>query len=101
MEKLKEFKIEDVPLHTIIFTVTSAPDYSMDRILITENWPEYDLFTVIYGDHCSCYGFQDAEWEAISYTKEELKLVTEGWTRSYCDAEALITPLLLDYFARE
>lgn len=64
---LDNFQIEP---HHIEVAVTSEPDYEMDRrILLNLN---YDRYVLIEGYHCSCYGFDDTEWSAMEYTRDEL-----------------------------
>jgi len=73
MEKYKLNK-NDIKIHNIIYAYTSSPDYEMERYLLLENMPncKYDEYVVVEGYHCSCYGFDDTEWEAMKYTEEEL-----------------------------
>lgn len=60
----------------ILFSFTSEPDCEMDRqILLEFDYEEDDYnenYVVLEGWHCSCYDFDEVEWEAIEYTKEEL-----------------------------
>lgn len=85
MEKydLKNKTIElknTVQLHNILYATTSSPDYEMDRSILLENLEDvsYGEYVVVEGYHCSCYGFDDTEWEATKYTKEELIKLAEA-----------------------
>lgn len=78
----------DIQLHNILVTVTSYPDYEMSRsILLDYNYystrPEKGVdYVVIEGRHCSCYGFDETEWEATGYTEEEIgKLVDAPYNK--------------------
>lgn len=99
MQKIPNFKIEDVPHHTILFAATEENDYDGDRTLIAEAWPEYGDYTVISGGHCSCYSFDGVEWEAIRYTRDELLKVALGWHDSY-GSESIVKPLILEYLGQ-
>jgi hypothetical protein len=79
MRIIKPFKLTDVPQDKITYAVTSEPDYEMQRIIIAEEWPEYNEYTVIQGSHCSCYGFDDTQWDATVYTKDEINKLLAGW----------------------
>jgi hypothetical protein len=73
--KKVEWKTLDIKPHHIVVAWTSEPDYEMSRLILLEK--EYNVFIVLEGSHCSCYDFDDTEWEAIEYTKDELtKLAT-------------------------
>jgi hypothetical protein len=66
-----DHKTLDIKLHKIVCAYTTNPDYEMDRLILLEN--AYDSYVVVEGSHCSCYDFDETEWEAIEYTEEELK----------------------------
>ncbi len=74
---LDNFQIEP---HHILVAVTSEPDYEMERrILLKLN---YDRYVLVEGSHCSCYDFDDTEWSAIEYTRDELvKLANAKYNR--------------------
>lgn len=101
MEYIAKFDIKTVPHHAIVIAATSDQDYSMDRTLIAENWPEYGDITVIHGSHCSCYGFDETEWDATTYDEDEFKQVVKAWKpRDEWDmnSEGLIYPLAMRYW---
>lgn len=61
----------------IVCAVQSKPDYSEDRqILLYGTSPgdyhEEGPFVVLDGGHCSCYDWEDVEWYATEYTRDEL-----------------------------
>jgi hypothetical protein len=97
MRKIENFKLADVPQTRVLFAVTSEPDYNVNRVLIAENYPDYGEYAVIEGSHCSCYGFDDTEWDAIAYTEEELQAVLRGWLKIQygMDMEKLMAQLWL------
>ena len=95
MEVIKNFKIDSVPVWKILFAATSMPDYEMDRIYIVEyNVTEYLL---IVGYHCSCYEFDDTNWDATAYTKDELLKVLNGWKKGHQETENSIADLAFNY----
>lgn len=70
---LDNFKIEP---HHILVAQTSYPDYEMSRdILLEIGW---DSYVIVRGYHCSCYGFDDTDWDAIEYTLEELRKLADA-----------------------
>lgn len=74
MRLYKEFNPKLINTHNVLFATTSGRDYSMERLLILEDMPntEYDELVLVEGYHCSCYGFDDTQWEATVYSHEEL-----------------------------
>lgn len=68
--KIIDYKTLDIKPHNILFATTSDQDYSMERTFLLDISGTY---VIVSGSHCSCYGFDETEWEAIEYTKEELK----------------------------
>lgn len=64
---------ESIMAHNILYACTSEKDYDMRRLVILENVPQYGYYTVLEGGHCSCYDFDETEWEATEFdSKEEL-----------------------------
>lgn len=90
MQIIKSFRLEQVPQHKITFAATSEPDYSMDRIIVAEDWPDWGDVTVITGGHCSCYGFEETVWDAVTYTEDEAKTVISNWLKSGYSTEKII-----------
>ena len=77
MRKYKEGKLNKLQLqpYNIVVAQTSAPDCEMDRQILLEELEglEYgEEYVLLDGGHCSCYDFDETEWEAIVYTREEL-----------------------------
>lgn len=97
MEKIAAFKIEQVPVHKMVLMTTTAPDYEMDRTILVEDYPDWNIWTVISGGHCSCYGFDETRWEAISYTQEEVRQLASSWLQNGYGSERTIAPLILRY----
>jgi hypothetical protein len=69
--KKVDYKTLDVKLHDILCAYTTDPDYDMYRFILLEKG--YDSYIVVEGGHCNCYDFDETEWEAIEYTRDELK----------------------------
>jgi hypothetical protein len=92
MNKVDGLKLETVPLDKLLFVATSAPDCEMNRILIVEDWPNWNDITVIEGSHCSCYGFDETQWDAITYTEDEFGKVVTNWPNG-TDTERMITTM--------
>ncbi len=97
MKAINGFNIHTIPMHNIVIVATSDPDYEMDRTLLVENHPTYGEYTIVHGAHCSCYGFDDTQWDAQIYTADELKLLAAGWMESGYGSESIIAPLILRY----
>lgn len=70
MKKI-DWKTIDIKPHHILVAVTSEPDYEMSRQILLQI--DYDTYVLVEGGHCSCYDFDDTEWEAIEYTRDEIK----------------------------
>lgn len=70
MKRFDLDKFQILPEH-ILASYTSEPDYDMDRIILLEL--EYDRFVIVEGGHCSCYGMNEVEWDALEYTGDELR----------------------------
>jgi len=66
-------KLEMQP-YNIVVAGTSEPDYEMSRKILLERLEglEYGEYVLLDGGHCSCYDFDETEWDAIVYEKEEL-----------------------------
>lgn len=68
--------------HNVVFAWTSQIDYEMGRKILLENLDglEYDEYLLLEGGHCSCYDFDETEWDAIVYTKEELRKLAKSYS---------------------
>lgn len=82
MEKLY-WKNIDIKPHNIMVACTSYPDYDMSRQILLQT--EYDTYIVLEGSHCSCYDFDDTEWEAIAYSRTELNSLASAEYNQYDD----------------
>lgn len=64
---------ESIMAHNILYACTSEKDYDMRRLIILENVSQYGHYTILEGGHCSCYDFDETEWEATEFdSKKEL-----------------------------
>ncbi|MGG3890208.1 hypothetical protein [Metabacillus fastidiosus] len=75
MEKVN-WKEIDIKPHNIVVAWTSSPDYEMNRMILLEI--SYSEYILLEGWHCSCYDFDETEWEAIKYTEEELRSIANA-----------------------
>ena len=78
MEKYN-IKGKEIKLHNILFATTSERDYEMIRLLLLENMPdtEYGEYVLAEGGHCSCYNFDETEWDCVKITDNELNKILE------------------------
>ena len=60
--------------HNIVFAHTTPIDYEMSRYILLEDLEgfKYGEYLVLEGGHCSCFGFDETEWSATVYNREEL-----------------------------
>lgn len=76
---MKNYNIKGkmIQLHNIVFATTSEPDWEMSRLMLLEDMPdtEYREYVLVEGGHCSCYGFDETEWDCTQLTTEELKTI--------------------------
>lgn len=74
-ENANRFKYEGIKPHQILVAITSEPDYQMERnILLTKvDGLKYDEYLVLRGYHCSCYDFDETDWDGTIYTSDELR----------------------------
>ena len=84
MEKYNLKNKTDIKMHNVLFATTSERDYEMERLLLLEDMSdtEYNEFVLVEGYHCSCYDFDETNWDCTKLTKDELnKLLekTEEW----------------------
>ena len=79
MEIVNYKSLQEVTLHEILFAVTSEIDYEMDRLILLEHRENFDKqYILIEGGHCSCYDFDDTQWEGLIMTEEELEKLLEN-----------------------
>lgn len=94
MQDIKNFKIEDVPSYKVKFAATiEDDDYEEERIYVIEDCPNHSSFTIAVGEHCSCFGFDDTEWDATVYDKEEFIKVISGWLNYGSKLEKIIAQI--------
>ena len=101
MENIKGFKIDQVPVWKIILAATSDPDYEMDRTLLVDGYPNWGDYLIVSGGHCSCYDFDETEWDATSYTEAELKKLVMSWMERGYGSERIIAPLIARYLKEQ
>lgn len=73
---LKNVKIE---LHNVVFSTTTPENYEMSRLLLLENMPQvnWDEYVLVEGGHCSCYGFDETQWDATVFSEAEMDKLME------------------------
>ena len=84
MEKYNLKNKTVIKMLNVLFATTSERDYEMERLLLLEDMSdtEYNEFVLVEGYHCSCYDFDETNWDCTKLTKDELnKLLekTEEW----------------------
>lgn len=74
------FKREGIKLHQVVVAITTEPDWEMGRrLLLTDvEGLEYGEYLLLEGWHCSCYDFDETQWEGIVYTRDELRRLAES-----------------------
>lgn len=86
--------LASIPVDRIVAIVTSAPEYSMSRLIYVEDWPNFGDHTIIEGSHCSCFGFDDTRWDGTVYTLEELRSIAGKWAMDGVETEKDIAPFI-------
>lgn len=75
----------------IICASQSEPDYSEDRqiLLYAGDWAdEHGEFMLLDGGHCSCYDWEDVDWDATVYSREELEALARSKADGGCYYES-------------
>lgn len=75
MKKI-DWKKLDIKPHHIVIAHTTEPDYEMSRYILLE--VDFGTYVILEGFHCSCYDFDDTEWEAIEYSEDELRRLADA-----------------------
>lgn len=72
---------KEIKLHNVLYCVTSEIYYEMNRLMLLEDMPDTEPgeYVLVEGYHCSCYNFDDTQWDATVYTDDELSKLL-----SYC-----------------
>ena len=94
---------DQVRVESVVICVTTGYEYFKYRYVLLEDlndlkWNEYVIATA---NHCSCYGFNDTEWNAIKYTDEELRDLIKKklmYQTEWDEGEFKFFELLKDYF---
>lgn len=81
-----EIDKKEIELANVIYCITSPIDYEMSKLLILENIGDMKdgEYMLVEGYHCSCYDFDESDYEATIYTEEELLKVLE--TNKFLDS---------------
>ena len=79
-ENVNRFKNEGIKPHQILVAITSEPDYEMDRkLLLTDiEGLECGEYLLLEGWHCSCYDFDETDWNGTIYTSDELGMLAKA-----------------------
>ena len=84
---MKAIKAPDkIDTWRIVCAAQSEPDYSEDRQILlygAERGGDYyneGPFILLDGGHCSCYDWEDVEWYATEYTRDELLKIAKSKT---------------------
>lgn len=66
-----------IKLSNVLFATTSPCDWEMNRLLLLEHMPDtnYNEYVLAEGYHCSCYDFDETDWDCIVVTEEELSKI--------------------------
>lgn len=80
----------EIELWRIICASQSEPDYSEDRqILLYGGDGEWqDEYILLDGGHCSCYGWEEVEWDAVKYSRSELDALSRSKASAGCYYES-------------
>lgn len=76
-----EINPKDIPLSDIILSYTNDEGYDAERDFLIDTWNYDDVkasYVIIEGEHCSCYDFDDIEWNMTAYEPSELVKVAKG-----------------------
>ena len=80
-------RVVKVPEHIepwrIVCAAQSEPDYSEDRQILLYGGNEGDYhgkgpFVVLDGGHCSCFDWEEVDWDATEYSRDELVRLAES-----------------------
>lgn len=79
-ENANRFKNEGIKPHQILVAITSEPNYEMERkILLTDiDGLENGEYLFLEGGHCSCYDFDETNWNGTIYTSDELRKLAKA-----------------------
>lgn len=92
------FDKNKVHLHNIVYAITSPEDYQMQRLLLLTDMPDTNAdYVLVEGSHCSCYNFDETEWEAFDYTAEELVKLLRS-VDEFCDPLRVKLKNFLKYY---
>lgn len=69
----------------IVCAAQSEPNYSEDKQILLYGGNEGDYhgngpFIVLDGGHCSCYDWEEVEWYATEYTRDEILRLAKSKT---------------------
>lgn len=67
---------DDIKMHNILFATTSNRDYEMSRLILLEDMPDTKAeYVLAEGYHCSCFDFDETEWDCVELTENELRKI--------------------------
>lgn len=72
----------------IVCAAQSEPDYSEDRQILYYASERDDIhsdgpFVLLDGGHCSCYDWEDADWDATEYARDEIDALAKSKVGGY------------------
>lgn len=76
MDTYKIKNKNDIKVFNVVFATSNLPcSFEEERLLLLENMPDTLPFEYVLaeGYHCSCYDFNDIEWDCLSLTIDELE----------------------------
>jgi len=65
----------------VICATQSEPDYSENRQILLYGGDfasSSGPFVLLEGGHCSCYDWEEVEWDATEYTRDEILTLAES-----------------------
>lgn len=74
----------------IICAAQSEPNYSEDRQVLVYAGEDTcdDEYMLLDGGHCSCYDWDEVDWDATVYSREELEALARSKTGGGCYEES-------------
>jgi len=93
----------NIPISDIVLSYTQDEGYESQRNFLLETYGYSKVgedYIIIEGSHCSCYGYDDMDWDITAYDSEELIKVAKGRVKtSYFNPE--FWKMVLKYLEEE